>query len=190
MGNFNRDSRPGGDRSGRGGFAKRSFGGGGFGGGRGGFGGGSHDRSERPQLHSAVCSECGKECEVPFKPTGARPVFCNDCFRKQKDAGVGAPSFRDNRGGDKFAPRPNFDKPTAPAGVNFGQFKEQLEMLNSKLDRILKALNSNAPVSVKDDIDFSAPEKVETLGILGTKTKEVKEKFKGKIKKVAGKKKK
>lgn len=30
----------------------------------------------------AVCADCGKECEVPFKPTEGRPVKCNDCFRK------------------------------------------------------------------------------------------------------------
>ena len=30
----------------------------------------------------ATCSECGKECEVPFKPSQGRPVKCNDCFRK------------------------------------------------------------------------------------------------------------
>lgn len=30
----------------------------------------------------AICSECGKECEVPFEPKEGRPVKCNDCFRK------------------------------------------------------------------------------------------------------------
>ena len=30
----------------------------------------------------AVCADCGKECEVPFKPTEGRPVKCNDCFKK------------------------------------------------------------------------------------------------------------
>jgi len=57
---------------------------GGFGGGRGGFeqrGGG--DR----QLYTATCAECGKEAQVPFKPRGDRPVYCNECFRKRKDSG-------------------------------------------------------------------------------------------------------
>ena len=30
------------------------------------------------------CSECGKECEVPFKPTQGKPVYCNECFRKRR----------------------------------------------------------------------------------------------------------
>lgn len=36
------------------------------------------------EMHKATCSECGKECEVPFKPTEGRPVFCRDCFMKKK----------------------------------------------------------------------------------------------------------
>ncbi|MFA7468585.1 MAG: zinc-ribbon domain containing protein [Desulfotomaculaceae bacterium] len=34
------------------------------------------------QMHPAVCSNCGKETEVPFKPSGERPVYCRDCFRR------------------------------------------------------------------------------------------------------------
>ena len=42
----------------------------------------------------AVCSNCGKECEIPFNPTEGRPVKCNDCFKrnrfkkKRRDFGV------------------------------------------------------------------------------------------------------
>jgi len=36
------------------------------------------------EMHKAVCSECGKECEVPFKPSGDRPVYCKDCFMKRR----------------------------------------------------------------------------------------------------------
>ena len=36
------------------------------------------------EMHKAVCSECGKECEVPFKPSDGRAVFCRDCFAKKK----------------------------------------------------------------------------------------------------------
>jgi CxxC-x17-CxxC domain-containing protein len=45
--------------------------------------GGSRDFKPR-EMHKAVCSECGKECEVPFKPTEGRPVFCRDCFAKKR----------------------------------------------------------------------------------------------------------
>ena len=35
-------------------------------------------------MHKAVCAECNKECEVPFRPTGDRPVYCKECFSKRK----------------------------------------------------------------------------------------------------------
>jgi CxxC-x17-CxxC domain-containing protein len=34
------------------------------------------------EMHKAVCADCGKECEVPFKPVSGRPVYCRDCYRK------------------------------------------------------------------------------------------------------------
>jgi CxxC-x17-CxxC domain-containing protein len=34
------------------------------------------------EMHKAVCADCGKDCEVPFKPTEGRPVYCRDCYRK------------------------------------------------------------------------------------------------------------
>jgi CxxC-x17-CxxC domain-containing protein len=33
------------------------------------------------ELFDATCARCGKETQVPFRPTGARPVYCSDCFR-------------------------------------------------------------------------------------------------------------
>ena len=40
------------------------------------------------EMHKATCSECKKECEVPFKPSkdsdgNPRPVYCRDCFQKK-----------------------------------------------------------------------------------------------------------
>ncbi|MFH0832394.1 MAG: CxxC-x17-CxxC domain-containing protein [Candidatus Aenigmatarchaeota archaeon] len=36
------------------------------------------------EMHKATCSECGKECEVPFKPTEGKPVYCKECYMKKK----------------------------------------------------------------------------------------------------------
>jgi len=36
------------------------------------------------EMHKATCSECGKECEVPFKPTEGKPVYCKECFAKRR----------------------------------------------------------------------------------------------------------
>ena len=35
------------------------------------------------ELFSAVCSKCGKNCEVPFRPSGDKPVYCSACFGKK-----------------------------------------------------------------------------------------------------------
>jgi CxxC-x17-CxxC domain-containing protein len=34
--------------------------------------------------HVAVCSECGDECSVPFKPDPHRPVYCQECWAKRR----------------------------------------------------------------------------------------------------------
>ncbi|MEK6969242.1 MAG: CxxC-x17-CxxC domain-containing protein [Nanoarchaeota archaeon] len=36
------------------------------------------------EMHKATCSECGNECEVPFKPTEGKPVYCRECYRNKK----------------------------------------------------------------------------------------------------------
>jgi CxxC-x17-CxxC domain-containing protein len=63
---------------------RRAYGGGGgaasYGSG-GGYGNGN-DFSRGPrEMFDAVCARCGKDTQVPFRPTGARPVYCSDCFR-------------------------------------------------------------------------------------------------------------
>ena len=45
--------------------------------------GGYSDGRQR-EVHKAICSECKKECEVPFKPSGDRPIYCKDCYSKRK----------------------------------------------------------------------------------------------------------
>jgi len=117
-----RDSRgrSGGFRSGGRSSGGRSFGGGGrsFGGGR---SGGGFGRS-RPEMHDAICSKCNSQCQVPFRPTGEKPVLCSDCFRNA------------NSGGNFARPQQSFQQPSSPAS------SEQLSRIESKLDKILKAL--------------------------------------------------
>ncbi|WP_048126004.1 CxxC-x17-CxxC domain-containing protein [Methanosarcina lacustris] len=32
------------------------------------------------EMTKVICSDCGAETEVPFKPTEGRPVYCRDCL--------------------------------------------------------------------------------------------------------------
>ncbi|NNM84733.1 MAG: hypothetical protein HKL96_03110 [Phycisphaerales bacterium] len=75
-----------GDSGGRGGrgFSSR----GGSGGGGGGAGGSRGGYSSGPrQMFPATCATCGQPTEVPFKPSGNRPVYCRDCFQSQRAGG-------------------------------------------------------------------------------------------------------
>lgn len=36
------------------------------------------------QMFKATCADCGQETEVPFQPSGDRPVYCRDCFQNRK----------------------------------------------------------------------------------------------------------
>ena len=31
-------------------------------------------------MYDTICADCGKETQVPFKPTNERPVYCKECF--------------------------------------------------------------------------------------------------------------
>lgn len=175
---------------------------------------GSRDRGDRPEMHEAICSACGKRCEVPFKPTGDKPVYCSECFSKQGGGNAGRserrdysrPRFQDKKmfeaTCDKCGKR--FELPFKPTGEkpvycndcfdrgnnagsktsvssNSNQYKEQFEMLNAKLDRIIKVLIPAAP---------SKEEKKEAPKVIVVEKKEViiEKKEKQPIKKAASKK--
>lgn len=54
---------------------------------------GSQESSFRDRSFSkAICADCHKECEVPFKPSGGRPVYCKACFANHQE---GSGSFKD-----------------------------------------------------------------------------------------------
>jgi len=54
---------------------------------------------EKKQMFKASCNSCGNSCQLPFKPTGSKPVYCSDCFEKMGHKSGG--SDRDSRGGEK-----------------------------------------------------------------------------------------
>lgn len=36
------------------------------------------------QMYDVKCSACGKDTQVPFQPSGDRPVYCRECYMKNK----------------------------------------------------------------------------------------------------------
>jgi len=143
MGDFKRGGFGGGNRGGnRGGF-NRGGGRPSFGGGRG-FDRGGRDGG-RTEMFSTVCSACKKTCEVPFKPSGDKPVYCNDCFRSNKDsAPAGNFSRRDDRGSSDRFPRKDFAPKADFAPRKTEDFKNQFDAINMKLDKLIEILGKNA----------------------------------------------
>jgi len=81
-------------------------------------------RSEKriPIMHEVICDKCKKQCQVPFKPTGDKPVYCSDCFRKNENS---------NRSyGSRDQDRP----------LRSGMSSEEFNKINAKLDKIIQAL--------------------------------------------------
>ena len=84
-------------------------------------------------MHQAVCSECRKACEVPFRPVAGKPVYCTECFGGKKNAGFDSFSRKD------FNVRiPAAEKPVveAPAGNN--DVNRQLQAINVKLEKLIQ----------------------------------------------------
>jgi len=73
----------GGGYSSSGGYSSGGYssGAGSYGGASGGYG--ERDRGPR-EMFAATCSSCGKEAQVPFRPTSGKPVYCSDCFRSMR----------------------------------------------------------------------------------------------------------
>jgi CxxC-x17-CxxC domain-containing protein len=141
MRDFSRDRRSGGGRD----FKRRDF--------------------DRPQvMHKTICSNCGKECEVPFKPNGSKPVFCRECFQNNRTS---EPVRSEN-----FPRRSNFEdrgNNQVSRPVAEPQYREQFESLNAKLDKILNLL------AVKE-VAVSKPIQVAEMEIPEVETPVVKKK--------------
>ncbi|NVN96821.1 hypothetical protein HXX01_01065 [Candidatus Nomurabacteria bacterium] len=134
MGNF----QGGGNRGG-------GFRGGNGGGGRPSFGGGRREDRGPVTMHKAVCDECHKSCEVPFRPSGDKPIYCNDCFGSKRGNEAPRREFSNDRPAPRRdfndRPAPSFSKPAAPAG---NDMSKQLSEMNSKLDRLINSIEKLA----------------------------------------------
>ncbi|WP_021169997.1 hypothetical protein SOV_21130 [Sporomusa ovata DSM 2662] len=50
---------------------------------QGGYNGNSGSSRPQREMYDAICAECGAKTQVPFRPSGDRPVYCRDCFDKR-----------------------------------------------------------------------------------------------------------
>jgi CxxC-x17-CxxC domain-containing protein len=72
-------------------------------------------RSNGMEMFDAVCESCGKDCQLPFRPTGGKPVYCRNCFNNNQEG----------------------SKTSAPRRA---ESSDDLREINRKLDKIMRAL--------------------------------------------------
>jgi CxxC-x17-CxxC domain-containing protein len=99
--------------------------------------GGRGERGRRSSFvkHEVTCDKCGKLCDVPFKPTTGKPIYCRDCFGAEKSG-------------------------SSSGGMN----NEQFEKLNSKLDKILKILENVEIEDADEESEEDNEEEDEEMG--------------------------
>ena len=147
-------------------------------------------RSFEKQMHEVTCDKCGKRCEVPFKPTEGKPVYCSDCFEKGGSSNRYSrdrDSKRSDRGGyNRSGGRDSERFSRRDSGSNKPeQFIKEFDQLNRKLDTILKALEVTKKEQVAEK-PVKEPKKAEKK--VAKKVIKKKEKPKAKKKKPAAKK--
>lgn len=94
-------------------------------------------------MFSAICDQCGKSCQVPFRPTNGKPVLCSNCFADKNDGG--RPS--------------NSSYPSRSSADNSGE----LQAINEKLDKIIKLLAPVTPKEVKKEITEKILEEIKAV---------------------------
>lgn len=102
------------------------------------------------EMHQTICDKCGRKCEVPFRPTQGKPVFCSNCFESNRGSERSEERLMfeavcdECRRSCKVPFQPSGDKPiycSSCFGEKKGAGSKEFETLNQKLDRILQLLN-------------------------------------------------
>ncbi|MDP2922268.1 MAG: hypothetical protein Q8O30_00910 [Candidatus Omnitrophota bacterium] len=86
-------------------------------------------------MYKTICADCKKGCEVPFRPSGNRPVYCQECFLRRKSSS----SFKVNTDN-----RPKETAPVQVTNIDTHQASEKKKPVTKK-----KSAEKKKPVSKK-----------------------------------------
>jgi len=100
----------------------------------GGFSSSGRGRDDVPEKFDAVCSKCGKACQVPFRPNGKRPVYCNDCFGAPQQSSSGKSGFGAGMGASGSSDG---------GGKSIADLTRQIAAMNAKIDTMLEILQGD-----------------------------------------------
>lgn len=87
------------------------------------------------EMFQATCVSCHEACEVPFRPSAGKPVYCKACF--DRSGGRDEMTSRPRYG----AGRPESSHQREPHAHQHHELREQLEKLNAKMDRLIAILS-------------------------------------------------
>lgn len=138
--------------------------------------------SDRPEMHSATCDQCGKQCEVPFRPNGSKPVFCSNCFEAKGGNGNSDRGFSrgNGRGSERNSDRTVYrrsDRDGGETGNKFygasapkpANYAEDFAAINKRLDKVMEmlliikqttAVNTKKDEKAEEVIDYSQKEEI------------------------------
>lgn len=199
MKNFqSRDNKSGGYRGERSGGRDEGRGRPSYGDKRGGDRGGERETA----MFQATCSECKKNCDVPFRPANDKPVYCSSCFsakRERDDKEYKSGSFNrepkrfsNDRPVDRPAPRTDFARPEFKPVPADDITKKQLADISFKLDKLINAIEKMSVAKKESPVQMEAPikAKAEVTPVAVAKTKVVANKAttKAVVKKIIAKK--
>ncbi len=85
-------------------------------------------RKASPSMTRVTCSSCGIDCEVPFKPTSKKPVYCSECFSQKEQSD--SSTYNSSRSSSRSSSRP-FSKSSTV----------DLIVINDKLNKIMRKLD-------------------------------------------------
>ena len=111
-------------------------------------------------MYDATCSDCGKACQVPFRPVGSKPIKCRDCFvdKREGQEHTFSNKYTSNReGGGNRDGGNTYRKDTGNKGYTdnrsegatlsavdqkaISDMKVQIDSLHTKINAILDILN-------------------------------------------------
>jgi CxxC-x17-CxxC domain-containing protein len=120
------------------------------------------NRSRREiTLYDAVCDQCGKNCQVPFRPSGNKPVYCSDCFEQR-----GGKEGRSDRSGSQRRSFDREDQTRLQNNTNDAatiKLTEKIGVLNNKLDTIISILSTSEAKKIEPEKKVKKPKKLKSV---------------------------
>jgi CxxC-x17-CxxC domain-containing protein len=106
-----------------------------------------NSRDERkPEMHTVTCGDCGDECQIPFEPKFNRPVYCSECFQKNKPQ-----ESRDRYSRDERPSRDRYSRDERPSRDRYSRDERPSRDRYSRDERVSSRddFRTNKPTSEK-----------------------------------------